>query len=414
MPFTRLTVLHAITGFIATAVITSPVLLAQADFASAVTATHPIAYYRLDSTSGKSEVGATTYKSVGSVTNDSPGATANSSFASLNGKDAYIVTTQTGGVGTAASIMAWVNLSVLPSKIGRLFYVAGESQVANDLDVQFDTDDQVKFWTAAGGHISYAPPAESLVNQWHLIVATLDTSTQTRALYWDGKQVATDKGSGRAGKTSAFTVGESIVFTGRFFQGGIQDAALWNRALKASEVATIYTAAGAAAATSSAPATVVGGRSTVSATPTTGPFATTAKIEIEDHKGPVHLKREEQIPFLFMGAIETIERECQLTVQHACTLNQLLTGSYGPNARGIDHLKFDPNKTDPNYTYTLAINGMVWEAHANPKRAGLTGFCAMARDVGTVIYTINPNGKSGYTDDELGNRSTEGDTFATQ
>jgi hypothetical protein len=32
-----------------------------------------------------------------------------------------------------------------------------------------------------------------------------------------------------------------------------------------------------------------------SSTPTTGPFSTTAKVEINDAKGPIQLKREEQI-----------------------------------------------------------------------------------------------------------------------
>jgi hypothetical protein len=35
-------------------------------------------------------------------------------------------------------------------------------------------------------------------------------------------------------------VGESKFFTGRFFDGGIDEVAIWNRALRASEVAAIY------------------------------------------------------------------------------------------------------------------------------------------------------------------------------
>jgi hypothetical protein len=92
---------------------------------------------------------------------------------------------------------------------------------------------------------------------------------------------------------------------------------------------------------------------------------------------------------------------------------QILSGAY-PTGTHIEHLKFDPNRTDPNYTYTLATNGMAWEAHANPKKPGLAGFCFMSRDIGTTIATINPAGVAGWTSDELGNRGTEGDSFATQ
>jgi hypothetical protein len=388
---------------------------ADADFVAAVVSTHPIAYYRLDSASGKSQVGATTYKLVGGATSNSPGAPlggASSSFAKLDGRSGYITTTQAGGVGAAASIMAWVNLAQLPSQANHFFYVAGESQSGNDLDVQFENDNALRFYTAAGGHLSYAPSPATLVNQWHLIVATLDTQTQTRVIYWDGKPVATDKGSGRPGKTGLFSIGESPVFTGRFFNGGIQDAALWNRALKATEVAAIY------AASSAKPSPAAEGSSASSAgpsvpMPTTGPFATKAKVEIEDAKGPVQLKREEQIAYIFLSSMELIEHDCQLTLQHVCPMAQILSGAY-PTGTHIEHLKFDPNRTDPNYTYTLATNGMAWEAHANPKKPGLAGFCFMSRDIGTTIATINPAGVAGWTSDELGNRGTEGDSFATQ
>src|SRR5579863_1338245 len=168
---------------------------AQTDFLTAVTSTHPIAYYRLDTTSGKSRVGTTSYKSVGGVSIVTPGApigVANNHSVQLNGHDGHVITTQAGGIETAASIMAWVNLAALPSKEARIFYVAGESQSGNDLDLQIETDNTLRFFTAGGGNVNYVPPVATLVNQWHLIVATLDTVSQVRAIYWDGKQVATD------------------------------------------------------------------------------------------------------------------------------------------------------------------------------------------------------------------------------
>jgi hypothetical protein len=384
----------------------------DANFVAAVVSTHPLAYYRLDSVGGKSLVGATTYKFVGGVTSNSPGARLGGAltyFASLDGRRGYILTTQAGGVGASASMMAWVNLAELPSKTGRIVYVAGESESGNDLDVQFEADNQLKFYTASGGHLSFAPPAATLPNQWHMIVATLDTQSQTRVIYWDGKPVAQDKGGGQAGKKNVFSLGESTVFTGRFFKGGIQDAALWSRALKATDVAAIYAAAAPAAVSSAS----VAASANTAAMPTTGPFATKGKVEVEDANGPVKLRREEDIAYMFLSAIEQIEHDCQLTLQHVCTFAQILSGAY-PAGTHMEHLKFDPNKTDPNYTYTLAANGMAWEAHANPKKPGLKGFCFMARTIGTTTATYNPAGTAGWTDIELGNRGMEGDSFATQ
>jgi hypothetical protein len=382
---------------------------AQTDFASMVTSTNPVAYYRLNATSGKSEVGKTTYKSQGGVSTAPGGAVAGADhFLKLDGQSGAIVTAQAGGVLSAASIMAWVDLAELPSKTGRLVYVAGESEVGNDLDLQFDTDNGVKFWTAAGDHVSYAPAAATLVNEWHMIVVTLDMPTKTRAIYWDGKLAASDKGGASGAKKSVLTIGASPVFTGRNLKGGIADVALWNRALNATEVAAIYATAGSTGATSATGA----GASAGAGTSVTGPFATTAKVDAEDASGPIKLKREEQIAMMFMSAMEEIERDCQLSGQRVCTLDELLTGPT-IGGRRLSHLKFNP-KVDPNYTYTLAASGMAWEAHANPKKPGLAGFCWMSRSVGTTVTTYNPAGNAGWTDKEIMGRGIQGDSFATQ
>ncbi|MGA2219198.1 MAG: LamG-like jellyroll fold domain-containing protein, partial [Terracidiphilus sp.] len=211
--FTALTVL---------ATLSSAAIQAQTDFPTTVTSTHPLAFYRLDSSSGQSLVGATTYKVVGAAsiaTSGAPVATANSRYLKLDGKTAYITTTQMGGVGAAASIMAWVNLAELPRTANRIFYIAGESENGNDLDLQIEPDNVLRFFTASGGNLQFKPPLDSLVGEWHQVVATLDTPTHTRVIYWDGKAVATDKGGGEAGKKNVLTIGESSVFTGRFFHG---------------------------------------------------------------------------------------------------------------------------------------------------------------------------------------------------
>jgi hypothetical protein len=405
----------AIAALVLAASLNCAAIHAQADFVATVVSTHPIAYYRLDASSGMSQAGATTWKSVGAVAIAVPGApvgAAISKFAKLDGRTAYFLTTQAGGITTAASIMAWVNLAELPAKAGQFFYVAGESESGNDLDLQFEDDNVLRFYTAGGGNLSYAPAPTTLVNQWHLIVATLDTVSGARAIYWDGKPVVTDKGGGRPSKSGAFNIGYSTVFTGRFFHGGIQDVALWNRVLHPNSVAAISNASNSTAFPALAPPPAPSAAPS-GAMPTTGPFATTAKVEIEDGNGPVQLRREEQIAYMFLSAIEIIEHNCQLTLQKVCPMDQILAGSY-PNGANIEHLKFDPNKTDPNYVYTLAAGGMAWEAHANPKRPGLKGFCFMARNIGTTTATYNPAGSAGWVDKELMSRGMEGDSFAIQ
>jgi hypothetical protein len=189
------------------------------DFSSAVLATHPVAFYRMDFLRGRSMVGSTEYSSKGGVKVASDGAPigmADNGSVVLDGSGS-LVTTQSGGIGPAASVLAWVNLAALPSAERISF------QVANSL----------KFSIGASGLV-YRPASTTLVRQWHMIVTTIDATSRT--IYWDGKPVASDQNGGNARYAGVFTIG-------RDFKGGIDEVALWNRALKASEVAAIYSAA---------------------------------------------------------------------------------------------------------------------------------------------------------------------------
>ena len=109
-------------------------------FVAEVESLHPLAYYRLNAITGSSSDGRTRYEAHGGVTIAKRGAplnVANNRFSSFNGTDGSIVTTQAGGIDTAASLMAWVRLSSLPSDAKHMYYVIGESQTGNDLDGQF-------------------------------------------------------------------------------------------------------------------------------------------------------------------------------------------------------------------------------------------------------------------------------------
>jgi hypothetical protein len=143
----------------------SPSPSSAATFVQSVVNSKPIAYFRLESPTGTSEVGGAAFTSSGSVTNPTPGApigVANNHSAAFNNKDGAITTTQAGGVAEAGSMMAWVKLADLPSKSGHILYVAGISQNGNDFDLQFEADDALRFFTSAGGSVEYKPdPATS-------------------------------------------------------------------------------------------------------------------------------------------------------------------------------------------------------------------------------------------------------------
>ncbi len=141
-------------------------------------------------------------------------------------------------------------------------------------------------------------------------------------------------------------------------------------------------------------------------------LSTTAQIEIEDANGKIPLHAEEKVAVMFLAAIQSIQSDCQMHAGGACTLEQMIAGPKATDNWHINHLKFDP-ATDPNYTYTVKVNGKSWEAHADPKRQGLGGFYYMAKFVSPDAY-YNANGPAGPMDRQLTSRSISGDSFSVR
>ena len=226
---------------------------AQTDFVSTVLSTKPLGYWRLDGVGGASlvnsysltEVGAPNYTAAGG---GSPIAGYPSNGAlSLNGSNTapqYAKTGLTGSIPGQGSIMAWVKLSQLPSVAGAFFYVAGESQNGNDFDVQFQNDNKLYLFTGSGENTSYLPDAAKLLNTWHLLTVTFVGGAQgSRTIYWDGAVAASYSGPvNTAVKVNPFSIGYSLVFGGRDFNGLIDEVAVWNRALSVGEVTAIHNA----------------------------------------------------------------------------------------------------------------------------------------------------------------------------
>ena len=149
----------------------------------------------------------------------------------------------------AGTILGWFSLAQLPSLISPtgIEYIAGRSQVGNDLDVQIQSDNRLYFFANGGGNVNAALPGPVL-NTYYFFAATEDPTTQISDLYINGTLAATSTGDvSRSLHTSEFTIGDSSVFTPRNFDGSIDEVALYNRALSASEVEGIYRAASAPA-----------------------------------------------------------------------------------------------------------------------------------------------------------------------
>jgi Concanavalin A-like lectin/glucanases superfamily len=228
-------------------------------YVTTVVSTNPIGYFRLEAASDTSQLHGYTSTFLGGATltnlatHGAPVCIANNHAVVLDGSTGSVSTSLFGGVSTAGAVAAWVNLAVLPSVAGSIFYVAGESRFMNAFDLQFTTDNFVRFYVSdSSTSVGYQPNIATLVGQWHFVVATFDSSTNTENIYWDGQLVATTNNTvypnlfGRSGRAAQFTIGESSFFTGRHFNGAIDEVAVWNYALTANQVAAIYSSASCA------------------------------------------------------------------------------------------------------------------------------------------------------------------------
>jgi hypothetical protein len=147
--------------------------------------------------------------------------------------------------------------------------------------------------------------------------------------------------------------------------------------------------------------------------PATGPFATKAKVEVKTGDKVVPLKREEQIAFMFVAAINNLEDDCTRSAAEPCTLEALVRG---PKAKDpnwpMGKLKFDPTTTDPNYTYKVVREDRQWEVWANPRKPGLGGFYVKHGFHGGTWY--NSAGPATEKDTRLDKTSIDGDLFQEQ
>jgi len=215
-------------------------------FQAALIATQPIAYFRFTGQSGVAIAGPSQYQATGGATFDVGGPLAADPGAHsivLDGTSGWITTTQRGGIASAATMLVWVNLAKTPQEANRIIYVAGESQAGDDFDVQFEPDNTLRFYTAAGSNLAYHVDPASVAHRWHMIVVSFSTGAQTRAIYWDGKLVAHDaNGGSKSDKTTQFTIGNSTLFHDRWLPGSVAEAALWNVVLTPAQVSAIYAA----------------------------------------------------------------------------------------------------------------------------------------------------------------------------
>ena len=145
---------------------------------------------------------------------------------------------------------------------------------------------------------------------------------------------------------------------------------------------------------------------------TSGPIRTHAQITVKDaNEVTIPFRPEEQVAFMFVYAIASMEDDCNRVLGRRCSLDELVAGVNSPSWK-IGRLRYDP-AVDPNYKYTVTITGagFGWTTEAIPQRSGLGGFFVDGTKSMIPDYYYDPNGHATAKARKLPDISIGGELF---
>ena len=158
----------------------------------------------------------------------------------FDGSTGWIVATPSTNLNllAGATLMAWVRLDYLPSVAGHIMYVVGKSQSGNDFDIQIETDDRTRFYIGGGLHVSSTTLVQTGI--WYHIAATYRPGERIELFLNGVREDYLDTSILVASNPNPFTLGASAVFGGRYFEGCIDQVRLYDGALSAAEIQSVY------------------------------------------------------------------------------------------------------------------------------------------------------------------------------
>ncbi len=260
---------------------------------------------------------------------------------SLNGTNAYVSAPSTPANDTTgaggASMEAWVYLNQLPSAAGRQFYIMSKNGTgaSDDFDLHIDPDNFFKVtWGASyTGFGNY----QLQTGVWYHVAAVYTPTDQIMRFYLNGVFTTTQfAGSPRTPSNQSLTIGrDTQTVTNTFFNGLIDEPAIYNRALSEAEVRDQYYAGSLGKYKGAANPTVSNTTKTGDATVTFGTIATAGSV----HQTPLDIS---SFPALPMGTNTGLNYDISTTANYTnptiCFNVPNFTPTQFPNLR-IYHLE---------------------------------------------------------------------------
>jgi len=145
------------------------------------------------------------------------------------------------------------------------------------------------------------------------------------------------------------------------------------------------------------------------------PEGTTVEAKYVDGT-PISFKPQEQVAFLFVQTIKSLESDpCMSVLKRLCSMNELVQGVKNKTGRVVGFKRNPMQEAD--YEYRLTFFGQPHETASRyqleviSKRPGTGGFLFISDRIGFRDLYFNPNGPATTNDKKLGSYGSIGDDF---
>jgi hypothetical protein len=139
-----------------------------------------------------------------------------------------------------ATIEAWVNFDILPSDAGHIMEIASRSGGGTDLDLQAETDNRIKFFVGPGTPNVAVSNTVVEIDKWYHVAATYQAGNNIKIYINGALEETTSISITRNSNSNNFSIGQSLYWPGRFFEGKIDEVKIYNRALSEEEIEAEY------------------------------------------------------------------------------------------------------------------------------------------------------------------------------
>jgi hypothetical protein len=139
-----------------------------------------------------------------------------------------------------ATIEAWVKFNQIPFVAQHIMEIASRSGGGTDLDLQTETDNRFKFFIGPGAPNVAVSNTVVETGEWYHIAGTYQANDNIK-IYINGVlEETTSIGITRDSNSNNFCIGQSGAWSGRFFNGLIDEVKIYSRALSAEEIKAEY------------------------------------------------------------------------------------------------------------------------------------------------------------------------------